>query len=184
MEKFSKYDFSAINFKSVTALRFRNLSKVICRSNTDTMDAMLDFFEIHQLSPLDSIDGSLNALEARIKKRIGAAIAIIKDIEKHQTKPTTAMLQSLFVEKLEEEEEPEIIERKFSDTPPEEQLVEATVPKIRYERLEDKLGLVKQDFTNVLDKVKTVKNSFGKDYLKLELTKNELIKFKRTLANI
>ena len=37
-------------------------------------------------------------LEAQIKKRINAVIAIIKDIEKHHDKPTTAMLQSLFME--------------------------------------------------------------------------------------
>ena len=41
---------------------------------------------------------NMQTLEREIKKRINAVIAIIKDIEKHHDKPTTAMLQSLFME--------------------------------------------------------------------------------------
>ena len=40
----------------------------------------------------------MQTLESEIKKRINAVIAIIKDIEKNHDKPTTAMLQSLFME--------------------------------------------------------------------------------------
>jgi hypothetical protein len=40
----------------------------------------------------------MQTLESEIKKRINAVIAIIKDIEKQHDKPTTAMLQSLFME--------------------------------------------------------------------------------------
>jgi hypothetical protein len=35
-------------------------------------------------------------ISSLIKKRMNGMIAIMKDIEKNQTKPTTAMLQSLF----------------------------------------------------------------------------------------
>ena len=191
MKKYSKYDFSGINVKKVTALRFRILSRELCMSNTDTLSAMLDFFEVHQLSPLDSIDGSLSALEIRIKKRIGNAIAIIKDIEKSQTLPTVAMLQSLFEQQSgqendyeELEDDLEFIEKKFEGSDKtEEWIEETTVPKIRYERLEEKLEVLKADFRYVLEHVKEVRGSFGKGYLKLELTPGEVEKYKRTIKN-
>ncbi len=76
---------------------------------------------------------------------------------------------------------PELIEKKFADTVLEEKLIKVTtVPKIQYEHLEENMNLVKEDFTYVLDKVKIINNSFGKNYLKLELTEQELIKFKTT----
>ncbi|WP_242202116.1 BfmA/BtgA family mobilization protein [Aestuariivivens insulae] len=101
MGEFSKYGYSGVNFKRETAIRFRAFSKAISLSNTETMEAMLDFFEIHELSPMDSIDGSLRAIEIRIKRRINNAIAILKSIEQSQTLPTVAMLQSLFESQLE-----------------------------------------------------------------------------------
>ncbi|MDY7396905.1 hypothetical protein UMM65_16785 [Aureibaculum sp. 2210JD6-5] len=57
------------------------------------------------------------------------------------------------------------------------------MPKIRYERLEDKMNLVKRDFAYVLESVKTVKSGFRKGYLKLLLSAEELIKLKRKLQN-
>ncbi|MEP5599545.1 MAG: BfmA/BtgA family mobilization protein, partial [Algibacter sp.] len=72
-----KYQFSAISIKIEVAQRFRKFSKKVSSSHTQTLIAILDFFEIHQLSPLDSIDGSLSAVEIRIKRRISNAIAII-----------------------------------------------------------------------------------------------------------
>ncbi|MBJ6367710.1 BfmA/BtgA family mobilization protein [Snuella sedimenti] len=193
MGDFSKYGYSGINFKKETAVRFRVFSKEISLSNTETMDAMLDFFEIHQLSPMDSIDGSLSAVEIRIKRRINNAIAIIKSIEQSQTLPTVAMLQSLFEQQLEHEndndcfdDDVEFVEKKFEDIQAgEEKLIEeTTVPKIRYECLEDKMSSLRKDFSYVLDKVKLVKSSFGKKRLRLELTEEELEKFKRILKNL
>ena len=191
MEKFSKYEFSGINIKKVTAMKFRTLSKSLGMSNTETLSAMLDFFEAHEISPLDSIDGSLSAIEIRIKRRIGNAIAIIRDIEKSQTLPTVAMLQSLFDQQFEPDnddgdldEDFEFIEKKFENLEnTEEWIEETTVPKIRYERLEEKMEALKADFGYVLEQVKEVRASFGKNYLKLELSLDELEKYKRTIKN-
>jgi len=191
MEKFSKYGFSGINVKKTTANRFRTLSKSLGMSNTETLGTMLDFFKVHEISPLDSIDGSLSAIEIRIKRRIGNAIAIIRDIEKSQTLPTVAMLQSLFEQQSgqendygELEDDLEFIEKKFEGSDrTEEWIEETTVPKIRYERLQEKMKALKIDFGHVLEQVKAVKSSFGKDYLKLELTPEEVEKYKRTIKN-
>lgn len=188
---YQKYRFSAISIKIEVAQRFREFSKGVSGSHTDTLVAMLDFFEVHEISPLDSIDGSLSAIEIRIKRRISNAIAIIRDIEKSQTLPTVAMLQSLFEQQFEAENEGgdleddfEFIEKKFEDVDKtEEWIEETTIPKIRYERLEEKMEALKTDFGYVLEKVKQVKVSFGKDYLKLELTPDEIEKYKRTIKN-
>ncbi len=178
------YDYLALNIRASVVKRFRLFSKKIARSQSETLDALVDFFEWHGISPFRQFGSQISKEEEKTRKRIDAVIAIIKDIEKNQTKPTTVMLQSLFEEKL-TEEEPEMIEKKFIDKPPEEKKTgEITVPKIRYERLHSKLSSVKNDFGYVLNNVKTVKNNFGKPYLKLELTEGELEKFKRIIKNL
>ena len=112
MEEFSKYKFSAINVKKMTAVRFRKFSKEVSKSNTDTLEAMLEFFEKHQLSPDDEIPNHLFQVEKRLLKRINAVIAIIKDIEKTQTKPTIGMLQALFTADDKEKKTPMFVEKK------------------------------------------------------------------------
>ena len=59
---------------------------------------MIEFFESNGISPKESIGPQMQTLESLIKKRINGVIAIMKDIEKNQTKPTVAMMQSLFQE--------------------------------------------------------------------------------------
>ena len=158
-------------------------SKKITKSYSDTLDAIMDFFEWHGISPSRRFARQIIGEEEKTRKRIDAVIAIIKNIEKHQTQPTTVLLQSLFEEKL-RQEPAELVELKFVDKVFEEHVNEnTTVPKIRYERLEAKMALINADFHDLLEKVKMVKNKFGKDYLKLELTEDELIKLKRTLKN-
>ncbi|MBU2950197.1 hypothetical protein KO493_05770 [Tamlana agarivorans] len=61
-----------------------------------TLLLMMDFFERYELSPEDDLKPGIFETENRIKKRINALVAIIKNIEKNQTKPTMAMLQAVF----------------------------------------------------------------------------------------
>jgi len=103
--------FTTISFKSSVAKKFRSFSKKMGASNSMTLLMMLDFFETNNLSPNESIGPSVRTLENLIKKRISAVIAILRDIEKNQTRPTTAMLQSLF-EELEPQKKPPLIEKK------------------------------------------------------------------------
>ena len=181
-----KYEYSTINLRVSVAKRFRLFSKKIAKSHSETLGVIMDFFEWHGFSPSDGFEKSIIQEIAKNRKRTEASIAIIKNIEKDQTRPTNTMLLSLFEENLTQSSEhtPEMVEKKFADKKIEEKIIEdTTVPKIRYDRLTDKMNLVKQDFTYVLDKVKTVKGNFGKPYLKLELTEEEFIKLKRTLKN-
>lgn len=59
---------------------------------------MIEFFEDNRISPTESMGPHMQTLEKLIKKRINGVIAILKDIEKSQTKPTVAMMESLFKE--------------------------------------------------------------------------------------
>ena len=185
-----KYSYSTINLKSHIAKRFRHFSKKIAPSHSETLQKIMDFFEWHGLTSFDEF--SQNLLEEILNnrkrteksiKRTEAAIAIIRDIEITQTRPNNAMLLSLFGESI-RQEKPVRREKKLIKKDPEKnKKIEITVPKIRYERLADKMNLTVRDFKHVLDSTKVVKKGFGKAYLKLEITENELEKYKQKLRN-
>jgi hypothetical protein len=103
-KNYQKERFESLSIKSSVVKKFRDYSKSISKSNSMTLLLMMEFFERNELSPEDDLkpglvetEKGLVETENRIKKRINALIAIVKDIEKNQTKPTLAMLQSLFM---------------------------------------------------------------------------------------
>jgi len=109
MEK--NFDFSAVSLKRSVADRFRLFSKKIATSHSETLSVMMDFFENNSISPHEELGPNMIHLEKNIKSRINALIAIIRDIEKNQTKPTTAMLQAL-LEQEEPKKKPLLVEKK------------------------------------------------------------------------
>ena len=78
------------------------------------MEAILDFFFYNEISPKENLGPTGRTIEAKLLKRINAVIAIMRDVEKTQTKPTVAMLQSLF-EMEETKKKPLILEKKFAE---------------------------------------------------------------------
>ena len=175
-----EYGFSAISIKANVAKRFRRFSKRIAKSHTDTLTCIMDFFEWHGFTPNDRFEKSILQEILKNRKRTEASIAIIRDIEITQTRPTNAILEALLEQKV-KHEKPMKVEQKTIKEPPE---IEITVPKIRYERLMDKMGMLKRESQYVVDNVVLVKPSFGKPYLKLEITEGELENYKRTLQNL
>jgi len=111
---YEKEEFTTISFKYSVAKKFRIFSKKMSASNSMTLLMMLDFFETNSISPKESIGPSIFTLENLIKKRVSAVIAILRDIEKSQTKPTVAMMQSLFQES-EPKNKPLLVEKKNSE---------------------------------------------------------------------
>ncbi|MDW5287204.1 BfmA/BtgA family mobilization protein [Formosa sp. PL04] len=95
-KKLKNEGFTTLKIKDEVAKRFRRFSKKMTLSQSMTLLYMIDFFEKNGLSPLESIDPKIQTLENVFKKRINGMIAILKNIEKHQTKPTVAMLGALF----------------------------------------------------------------------------------------
>ncbi|MEL7270194.1 MAG: BfmA/BtgA family mobilization protein [Bacteroidota bacterium] len=184
------YRFSAISIKDKVAARFRLFSKKMAKSHSETMTLMMDFFEWHGLDPsqkfVKSIIGEILKNRERTNtsiKRNEATIAIIRDIEINQTKPNNAMLLSLFGENLKDKKPVRKERKRIENVEGLATDIEITVPKIRYERLVEKMGNLTKDYGHILSNVELVKGSFGKEYLRLNISRSELEKFKRTLKN-
>jgi hypothetical protein len=106
--------FIGIRFKKETAKRFQEFSRTHFRSHTEAMATMLDFFFYNEISPKEKLGPTGRTIEASIKKRINAVIAIMRVMEKTQTKPTVAMIESLFQVE-EPKKKPLILEKKFME---------------------------------------------------------------------
>lgn len=109
---YEKEHFEMLGIKTSIAKRFRKFCKNMSKSQSMTLLMMLDFFEDNGISPNESMGPHIQTLESLIKKRINSVIAIMKDIEKNQTKPTVAMIQSLF-EEAEPNKKPLILEKEI-----------------------------------------------------------------------
>ena len=106
--------FIGIRFKKETAKRFQEFSRTHFKTHTEAMEAILDFFFYNEISPKENLGPTGRTIEAKLLKRINAVIAIMRDVEKTQTKPAVAMLQSLF-EMDEPKKKPLILEKKFTE---------------------------------------------------------------------
>jgi len=105
--------FITIRFKRKTAKRFQEFSKAHFKTHTETMEAILDFFVYNEISPHERLGPTGRTIEASFKKRINAVIAIMRDMEKTQTKPTAAMIASLFQSEAPPPKKPLIREKKI-----------------------------------------------------------------------
>ncbi len=93
---YEKERFEKLGIKVSVAQKFRRFCKKMSLSQSMTLLLMIEFFEDNGISPHEAVGPKMQTLESLIKKRINGVIAIMKDIEKNQTKPTVAMIQSLF----------------------------------------------------------------------------------------
>lgn len=176
-------DFRAVRLKKGTLSRFKNFSRKVGRSYSHTLDMVMDFFEWHGFLPSERFEKSIGQEIIKNRKRTDAVIAIIRDIEKNQTLPTMGMMQALFNQELDNDGEgDDFLEDMIEKHPPQPYPVfdgEVVVPRIRYDRLEERAVSLQTDLKDILDRVKVVKNSFGKSYLKLEITEGRLERYKR-----
>lgn len=184
--------FRSLGIKSPVAIRFRRFSRKLGKSQSMTLLAMMDFFEANGISPDQRLGETIASLEELIRRRFNAVIAIVRSIEKEQTLPTVSMIQALFEQELEDdggqwEVDLELIERQLDEarSPKTEGASnqEITVPKIRYDRLEERMEELKRDFTYVLDRVVPINSRFGKAHLRLDLDGEEIEKYRRKLKD-
>ena len=115
--------FESVSIKTSVAQKFTKFCKKMSKSKSMTLLLMLEFFEENGISPYESIGPKMQTLEELIKKRINGVIAIMKDIEKNQTKPTVAMMQSLF-EQAEPPKKNLILEKEIPQEKPRVKFVE------------------------------------------------------------
>ena len=106
--------FETFKIKASVGKRFRKYARRLGCPQSETLLLMLEFFERNKLSPQEQLGPHMQTLEQNLKKRIDALVAIIRSIEKSQTKPTALMLQSLF-EETHSESEPKFREKKIID---------------------------------------------------------------------
>ena len=180
------YDYLAICLQASVVKRFRVYAKKIARSQSDALTAMLDFFEWHNYSPHQRFGKNVIAGQKKNRKRIEAVIAIIKSVEKSQNIPIMnieAMLKSLFKEEI-KNYAPQMLESKPVTKPTQKtKAKKTTVSRIDYDRSQEKLSETKDRLRYVLDQIELVSNRFGKDFLKIEITREELARFKRGLKD-
>ena len=183
-----KVQFARINFLLETVNRFRIFSKKHEKTHSDVLEGMMDFFEKYQLSPFQDFGPNLWDMEANIKRRINSMIGIIRDIEKHQTKPTTAMLELLFEHSPQKTkgQAPLLIDGKKFD--PERDMFfkkveEAIAIEKEHTNLKRDLGELKADILNLLNKVELVKSGFGKPRLQLDMAPGDFQKLKLKIEN-
>jgi len=98
-----------ITIEKKTAERFQQFSRTHYQTHTDAMAGMMDFFFYNEISPKENFGPTGRQIENSLKKRINAVIAILKNIEKTQTKPTAEMLMAL-LEQVEPKKKPLILE--------------------------------------------------------------------------
>ena len=120
--EFKNEPFLTLKMKRSVVKRFRRFCRVTGTSQSLGMSDMLDFFERHKVLPKDEIPNHLVQVEKRLLKRINAVIAIMKDMEKTQTKPTVGMLEALFTVNEKKEDTPRFVEKKQNNRTLEEEL--------------------------------------------------------------
>lgn len=115
--EFEKEKFETLKIKKSVAAEFRKFSKILSKSQSMTLLLMMEFFNENGISPAEHLGPRMETLENRIstliKKRMSGIIAIMKNIEKTQTLPTVAMLQTLFEYSEPVEKKPLILEKKY-----------------------------------------------------------------------
>ena len=164
---------SRLQLKASTAKRFREFSKKNNSNQSESLNLMLDFFEKNNLSPFETLVPSKVSLEQLIKKRIDAVIAILKNIEKTQTKPSLLMLELLMEGRAVPKNEVEKKEKVSASN--KKSLAQL---ELEISRLQDLLKANKRDLEYLLQHVEIKSNAFGPDYLKLNIARTEFEQFK------
>ena len=179
---YEKERFESLSIKTSVVDKFRKFCKKMSKSQSMTLLLILDFFEINGISPNEKLGANMTTLESRIKRRINALIAIVKNIEKNEIKPTNAMMQALFQETpIEEEtkddynfEAPTIITEN-------EELIHY---RNEYYKTQENYNALKYDIEDLIQKTKYIKNNFGAGYFRLSITKEQFEQLTQKLKDV
>ncbi|MFS4457332.1 BfmA/BtgA family mobilization protein [Maribacter sp. 2304DJ31-5] len=169
LKKKRKSDFTAISINRITASRFREYSKEISKSHSQTLDCMIDFFEETNTTPLNRYTLNLIKFQNEILKRLEYIIELIREQERKYHKPTYEMLKSLFDGKpykfskkvSQNEEEEELMFKEQRLTKEEWLFRENVVEGKEYERLSQSNKEIRSVVSNLIDKLIFVKPTFG-----------------------
>jgi hypothetical protein len=183
MENTRKSTFSAISLNRITAERFRGYSKTVTRSHSETMDAMIDFFERTRISPKSEVMIGFIKFQNYMIGRFDYLEEMLRTMEREQLRPTHDMLKSLFDgTAYKKKERPVLVDRKaIKMTRAEWNLKEGHVSFEKHHKLVKSKAENLRLFKRVLDGVTKIEPTFGKSYLKLEMSETELRHIKQQL---
>ncbi len=172
-------DFNTIRLKKKTIEKLKKFSKKISPSYSETLDYMIAFFKDNNLSPYDTMDANYTSYINIYNKRMDALISILRNMEKTQLIPTREMLESLFIEENNEEEQL-FVERTMEEIEASKSQEEKLLDYYskQYHTNNRKIVELKQKLGSVTNKLVYTKNPFGASYYRLNITKEELEKLK------
>ncbi|MCB7481596.1 BfmA/BtgA family mobilization protein [Christiangramia sediminis] len=87
--------FSRINFHNETVERFKKYSIKNEVNYTETLEAMLDFFESNYISPFEPFPYTNARLVHVLNKRMDAVESLLRKMEKETLEPTLTILLKL-----------------------------------------------------------------------------------------
>ncbi len=171
-------DFNTIRLRKKTIEKFKKYSKKVSPNYSETLDYMIAFFEDNELSPYDTLNNPMLSFTNAINKRMDAVASILRNMEKTQLIPAREILESLFEE--EEEQEPINVERTQEKIEASKTEAEWLIDHYhdQYEKARKRLVETRMYLILVLDDLTYVKNTFGKDYYRLDIPKEKVEEIK------
>lgn len=168
-------EFNTIRLKKKTIDKFKKYSKKTSPTYSETLDFMIAFFEDNNISPYDTLRVNFSSYSNILNKRMDAVVSILRNVEETQLKPTKKMLESLF-EEMDEKEEPRYIERTQKEIEASKTETEKLLDyySVEYDKSKRELQGIKNDFSHLLNKLSYIKNTFGKGYYRLDITKEKI----------
>ena len=175
----NKYGYSAISIKADVAVRFRRYSKQFSRPNSEVLHRMMFFLQWNGLDPFGSSVEKIVSEIKKNRKQIEYLISIVKNVEKLHITPTYEMVKILFEAHCKSKR----VIRKEKLFLPQPELVEViqTVPKASHVRLQQEFREYKKGCGYLMEKIETVEPTFGKPYLKVDLSLGEYENLRREL---
>ncbi|MBP0904034.1 BfmA/BtgA family mobilization protein [Mariniflexile gromovii] len=176
-------DFNTIRLRKKTINNFKEYSKMISPNYSETLDYMIAYFKDNNISPYDLPNKfGLKPLINDLNKRTNAIATILRDIEKNQLEPTRQRLESLF-DAMDEIKEPIYIAKSLPEIEASKSDTERMLDYYSnaYESKNRELHLVKTELKNLVKNLSCVKNTFGKDYFRLDMSKEKLEDIKTRL---
>ncbi len=179
---YEKERFESISIKTSVVDNFRKFCKKMSKSQSMTLLLMLDFFELNGISINEKLGPNMTTLESGIKKRINALIAIVKDIEKNEIKPTNAMMLALFQETPIDDETESAYNFEAPTLITENE--ELTYYRDEYYKTQENYNMLKYDIEEFIQKTKYIKSNFGSGYFRLDITKEEFEQLTQKLKDV
>lgn len=171
--------YTKLKITGITAELFKKFARKLGQSQNDTLLLMLEFFNTNALSPKENIGPRMTTLEKNLNKRIDQIVAIIRNIESTQTKPTKAMVQQLS-QSSSSRKTAILLEKKIVQQKSEYSTAESSISSSEL-RLQRRQKETQKSLQTVMERVELVYPRFGKKYLKLNMSLAEFNALKHTL---